>query len=98
LTEPVFAPLPLLGLDFWYAFTPKGGLSTKLKFVGGEYQDVRAWVVNTTINVRYQFNRYVGGALGVTYFDADVVVDDSDQRIDVNYGYDGLFLGLHFGF
>ena len=94
----VFAPLPLLGFDFWYAFTPRWGITTKIKLVGGRYQDVQAWVVNTTINTRYQFNRHVGGVLGITYFDADVVVDDSAQRTDVNYGYDGLFLGLHFSF
>ena len=94
----VFAPLPLFGLDFLYSFTPKWKLSTKIRFVGGEYQDVRAWVVNTTINSRYQFNRHVGGVLGLAYFDADVVVEDSAERVDVNYGYDALFLGLHIGF
>ena len=75
----VFAPLPLLGFHFWYSFTPEWGLSTQIKFVGGEYQDVRARVVNTTVNARYQFNRYVGGVLGVAYFDADVVVEDSAE-------------------
>ena len=94
----VFAPLPLLGFDFWYAFTPKWGLATKVTFVAGEYQDVKAWVVNTTINARYRFNEHVGGVIGVTYFDADVTIEDSEERTDVNYGYDGLFLGLHIVF
>lgn len=91
----VFAPLPLLGFDFWYKFTPKWGLATKVTFVAGEYQDVKAWVVNTTINARYRFSKYVGGTVGVTYFDADVTIEDSEERTDINYGYDGLFLGLH---
>ena len=93
--EGILAPLPMLGFEFWYAFTPKWGLDTKVRFVAGQYQETKAWVVNTTINARYKFNRNVGGVIGVAYFDADVTIEDSDSRTDVNYGYDGLFLGLH---
>ena len=96
--EGIFAPLPLFGFQFWYAFTPKWGLDTKVRFVAGEYQEIKAWVVNTTINARYQFNKNVGGVIGVAYFDADVTIEDSEERTDINYGYDGLFLGLHIVF
>lgn len=94
----VFAPLPLFGLDFWYAFTPKWGIATKVALVAGQYQDVKAWVVNSTINARYRFNDHVGGTIGIAYFDADVTIEDSDERTDINYGYDGLYLGLHIVF
>ena len=94
----VFAPLPLFGLDFWYAFTPKWGIATKVALVAGQYQDVKAWVVNSTINARYRFNDHVGGTIGIAYFDADVTIEDSEERTDINYGYDGLFLGLHIVF
>ena len=70
----VFAPLPLFGLQFWYAFTPQWGIETKVAFVAGQYQETKAWVMNSTINARYQFNKNVGGVLGVTYFDADVTI------------------------
>ena len=93
--ESLFAPLPLLGFQFWYAFTPKWSLDTKVAFVAGQYQETKAWVVNTSITSKYQFNKHVGGLLGLAYFDADVTIEDSDQRTDINYGYDGLFLGLH---
>jgi carbon monoxide dehydrogenase subunit G len=96
--EGIFAPLPLFGFNFWYAFTPKWSLDTKVTFVAGQYQETKAWVVNTAITSRYQFNRHVGGLLGIAYFDADVTVEDSEERTDVNYGYDGLFLGLHIVF
>ena len=94
----VLAPLPLLGLQFWYAFTPKWSIDTKVSFVAGQYQDIKAWVVNTAITSRYQFNDSVGGLLGLAYFDAEVTIEDSEERIDVNYGYEGLFLGLHIVF
>ena len=93
--EGIFAPLPLFGFNFWYAFTPKWSLDTKVTFVAGQYQETKAWVVNTAITSRYQFNRHVGGLLGISYFDADVTIEESEERTDVNYGYDGLFLGLH---
>ena len=96
--EGIFAPLPLFGFNFWYAFTPKWSLDTKITFVAGQYQETKAWVVNTAITSRYQFNRHVGGLLGISYFDADVTIEDSEERTDVNYGYDGLFLGLHIVF
>ena len=91
----ITAPLPLFGLDFWYAFTPKWGMSTKVAFVGGSYQDIRGWVVNSTINARYQFTKHTGAVFGITYFDADIVIEDELERSDVKYGYDGAFLGLH---
>ena len=96
--ESLFAPLPLLGFQFWYAFTPKWSLDTKVAFVAGQYQETKAWVVNTSITSKYQFNKHVGGLLGVAYFDAEVTIEDSEERTDINYGYDGLFLGLHIVF
>lgn len=96
--EGIFAPLPLLGLQFWYAFTPKWSIDTKVAFVAGQYQETKAWVVNTAITSRYQFNKHVGGMLGLAYFDADVTIEDSEERTDIKYGYDGLFLGLHIVF
>lgn len=96
--EGIFAPLTLFGFNFWYAFTPKWSLDTKVTFVAGQYQETKAWVVNTAITSRYQFNRHVGGLLGIAYFDADVTIEDSEERTDINYGYDGLFLGLHIVF
>jgi hypothetical protein len=94
----VLAPLPLLGLDFDYAFTPRWALTTQVKLVGGSYQDVSASVLQTKIDARYSLTRNFGLILGLTYFDADVDIEDSDELIEVNYGYDGAYLGAHFMF
>jgi hypothetical protein len=53
----VFAPLPLIGLDFWYSFTPRWGINTKVSLVAGNFDDYRGWVVNTNINASYKFNK-----------------------------------------
>ncbi|MCP4767607.1 MAG: hypothetical protein GY875_15200 [Gammaproteobacteria bacterium] len=94
----VLAPLPLLGLNFGFNFTPKWGISTRIGLVGGTYQDVSASVVETSINSRYQFAKHAGFLLGLTYFDANVDIDDDDEVTEVSYGYTGAFVGLHFGF
>jgi hypothetical protein len=34
----------------------------------------------------------------ITYFNAAVTIDDETDKTDVAYGYDGGFIGMHFGF
>jgi len=94
----VLAPLPLFGIDFDYAFTPRWALTTQVKLVGGSYQDVSAGVLQTNINARYSLTRNFGLMMGLTYFEADVDIEDSEELIEVNYGYDGAYLGAHFIF
>jgi hypothetical protein len=94
----VFAPLPLIGLDMWYSFTPRWGINTKVAFVAGSYEDVSAGVLQTSVNAQYRFTDHVGLVFGLAYFDADVVIEDAVEKIDVAYGYDGGFIGMHFIF
>ena len=94
----VFAPLPLIGLDFWYTFTPKWGLATKVAFVAGSYEDVSAGVLQTSLNAIYELSDHVGLALGLAYFDADVTIEDDIEKTEIAYGYDGGFIGMHFMF
>jgi len=94
----VFAPLPLIGLDMWYSFTPEWGINTKVAFVRGSYEDVSAGVLQTSVNAQYRFTDHVGLVFGLAYFDADVVIEDDVEKIDIAYGYDGGFIGMHFIF
>ncbi len=94
----VFAPLPLVGLDFWFSFTPKWSMATQVSFVAGAFDDVSAVVLQTGINAQYKFNKNIGGVIGLTSFSADVVIDDSIERQEISYAYDGLFMGVHFAF
>jgi len=91
----VFAPMPLIGLDFWYAFTPKWGMSSSVFLVAGDFDNYRGWVASTNINARYKINKNFGAVFGLSYFDADIIIEDSLERTDVQYSYDGVFLGLH---
>ncbi|MCP4333077.1 MAG: hypothetical protein GY785_10515 [Gammaproteobacteria bacterium] len=94
----VLAPLPLIGLNFGFNFTPKWSISARVGLVGGSYQDVSANVIETSINSRYQFSRNTGLLLGLIHFDANVDIDDDDKITEVSYSYNGAFVGLHVGF
>ena len=94
----IFAPLPLIGLNFGFSFTSEWSIATKIVFVGGSFGDVSAGVLQTSINAQYQFARNAGLLMGMTYFDADVTIDDESDVTDVSYGYDGALIGLHFAF
>ena len=94
----VFAPLPLVGLDMWFSFTPRWGMNTRVVFVAGSYEDVSAGVLQTSVNVLYRFSDQVGLVFGLAYFDADVEIEDAVEKIDISYGYDGGFIGMHFIF
>ena len=52
-------------------------------------------MLSTAINSTYQINEYVGVVLGLSYFDADIDINEKDERTEINYGYDGLFIGVH---
>ncbi len=91
----VLAPMPQLGLDFWYAFTPKWGISTRVSLVAGSFDDIRGFVISSNINAKYRFSESVGAIFGISYFDADFIIEDSLERTDVEYSYDGVFVGLH---
>jgi hypothetical protein len=94
----VFAPLPMFGIDAWFSITPRWALGTKISLVGGTYQDTSAGVLDTVIRSRYKINKHLSGYLGISYFNADVTIDEADQRTDVAYGLDGLYLGLGVNF
>lgn len=94
----VFAPLPVLGLDFSFSFTPRWHMNTSVAFVGGSYQDISASILTTSINARYDFTKYLGGVVGIAYFDAKVDIDEETTFQEVAYSYSGVYGGLHFVF
>jgi len=36
--------------------------------------------------------------MGLTYFNAEVTVEDEEEKQDVNYGYSSLYAGVHLKF
>ena len=94
----VFAPLPLVGLDFWFSFTQKWSMATRVAFVAGAFDDVSAVVIQAGMNVQYKFSQNIGGVIGLTSFSTDVTIDKNVEKQEISYAYDGLFIGMHFVF
>ena len=93
-----FAPIPLAGLDAWFALTKKWSFGARAAFVAGDVNDVRAVIIESSIRAKYTFNEHVGLIMGVNYFDGDITINQTDLKTEINYGFDGLFLGLDVGF
>jgi hypothetical protein len=93
-----FAPIPLIGLDAWFAITNNWSFGARASFVAGEVSDVRALILESRIRAKYDFNEHVGLLIGLLYFDGDVTLNGSDTKTEINYGFEGLFLGLDVGF
>jgi hypothetical protein len=94
----VVAPLPLFGLDFKFLLTRRWSIAVRIALVAGSYQDVSAAVFETGVRGNFQFTKTLGALVGVTYFDADVTIEDDFELTDINYGYNGAFFGLHISF
>lgn len=93
-----FAPIPLLGIDAWFALTDKWSFGARAAFVAGEISDVRAVITESAIRAKYDINEHVGLIMGVTYFDGDISIKKTNRKTEIDYGFDGLFLGIDVGF
>jgi len=92
----IFAPLPLIGLNFNFRITDSWSFATKVSFVAGSYNNLTATVSQTSINAIYRVNKYFGAVMGLSYFDADIDIESSTKSRDISYGYDGAYIGMHF--
>ena len=93
-----FAPIPMIGLDAWFAITDKWSFGARASFVGGEVSDVRALILESRIRAKYDFNENIGLLIGLAYFDGDVTLNDTDLKTEINYGFEGVMLGIDVGF
>ena len=93
-----FAPIPLAGIDAWFALTDKWSFGARAVFVAGEVSDVRAVITESSIRAKYAFNQNIGLIMGINYFDGDITINNTDKKTEINYGLDGLFFGIDLGF
>lgn len=92
------APLPMIGIDAWFAVTPKWAIGSKLSLVAGKYENLSGAAFEALVRTRYSFNRRIGAVFGVNYFDAALNIDKEDVRTEVRYGFDGVFAGVDLSF
>jgi hypothetical protein len=97
-TASVFAPLPMIGIDTWFAVTPNWAVGAKISAVAGEYADVSATVFDSRIQAKYAFTKNFGLTFGVNYFQGEINIDKEDFRTVVHYGFNGVSMGVDLGF
>ena len=93
-----FAPIPMIGIDAWFAITDRWSFGARAAVVGGEVNDVRALILESRIRAKFDFNKNIGLIIGLNYFDGDVTLNDTDVKTEINYGFEGLMLGIDVGF
>ena len=59
---------------------------------------MRAVITESSIRAKYEFNEHIGLIMGVNYFDGDITINNVDEKQEINYGFDGILLGLDVGF
>jgi len=91
-------PAPMFGLQFWARASENWRLGSRLSMVVGTYGDYSAQVFQADISARYKFSERFGLVTGVNYFNADVKIRKETETTEIEYGYDGFYLGLDFTF
>jgi hypothetical protein len=89
VTSKVGAPLPLLGLNFRYNFTPKWTAGIHGEVFGLSVGDFDGNLVNLSARTEYWFFNNLGAGLALNWFRLDVEVDGSDWRGELEYKYWG---------
>jgi hypothetical protein len=95
--EVVTAPLPVAGLRFDFAITPKLFLKQSFDFFYVQYGNFQGSLYDVKVGVEYNIWKYVGVGVAYDFFRVQVKAEGGDYpgldmagRIQVNYG--GLLL------
>jgi hypothetical protein len=91
-------PLPVIGLAYDYAFTPKWSLSTRAQIFRLEFEGINGSLDNLSANVQYSFNPRFAMFLGYNYYSIDVSAKKDAWHGSFEFDYYGPWLGLVAGF
>jgi hypothetical protein len=89
------APIPDIGLHVDFAFTPRWSIGARFAMIRGSYGEISASAYRTSVRAKYLISRNFAADLGVSYFNADVTIDEDANKIEVGYGFNGLYAGIH---
>ena len=95
--EAITAPLPVLGVRFDYAITPKFFIKQSLDFFYIQYENFQGSLYDAKIGIEYNIWKYVGVGVAYDYFHVQVKAEgqnypgvDMTGKIQLTYG--GLLL------
>jgi hypothetical protein len=94
-TAAADAPLPNIGAWYWYAFSPRWLLSTRLDWLGATVGDYSGSLWDASAGINFQAWEHVGLGLSYQYFSIDLDVDKTDWFGRVELSYSGPFISLN---
>jgi len=89
------APLPNVGGWYWYAFSPRWLVTTRVDWFGASFGDYSGDLWNANAGLTFQAWRHVGLSLSYQFFKVDLDVDKSDWRGAANLTYDGPYVAVN---
>jgi hypothetical protein len=95
-TKSVTAPLPILGINGAYAFTPKLVLRANAGWFGIKVDEVEGsqWVLD--LDLEYNMWKHMGFGIGYKFYNLDVDITEDDFKASINSNYNGLTVFLKF--
>ncbi|MCZ6853979.1 MAG: hypothetical protein O7G86_08670 [Gammaproteobacteria bacterium] len=93
-----FAPLPLVGVDAWFALTPRLSIGSRVALIAGSNKDISGGVLDARIRARFAINKNLALFGGINVFQSDLEIKSDKYKTEVRYGFGGVFLGLDVGF
>jgi hypothetical protein len=89
------APLPLLGLHFSYALSPRWTLAASQEILRFDFGDYRGYVSDSRLTFEHDTFEHFGWGIGYNGFRLDGRFEDEHHKaLAVEYGYQGLMIYL----
>jgi hypothetical protein len=91
-------PLPVIGVAYDYAMTPKWGLSARAQIFRLEFEGIDGALDNLVASVQYSFNPRFALFFGYNYYSIDVDADKDHWNGSFEFNYYGPWAGIVVGF
>jgi len=85
-------PLPLIGIDIDYAFTPRWIVSFRGMLFSLEIDTYDGSLTDLRGSLEYYFMNNLGVGFGINRFDMDLSYSDKGRTGELSWGYDGIQL------
>lgn len=92
------APFPLGGVSIDYHLNRRWSFATAVEAVYLPVGDIQAGALKTNIHARYAFRPSLGILMGISHFNISVDYTEDSKTSNIQYGYDGLYVGAYYAF
>ncbi|HSG11330.1 MAG TPA: hypothetical protein VLB10_06245 [Gammaproteobacteria bacterium] len=89
-TASAAGPLPLIGLDYVYAPTPRVHLGLLGQWFSADVDTYDGSIINARATAEYFVHKNIALGIGYNYFRVNVDTDDSDFKGSLDWDYNGL--------